>query len=84
MLIVRKKLYKNDDPEFFSTLFAAFKYNPAAVTSLCLLAQEYKLAYEIILSLGREVEITQSILLEFCKLVSLIDSPGFLCNDNLK
>lgn len=53
MLIVRKKLYKNEDPDFFLTLFAAFKYNPAAATSICLLSQQYELANEIIMSLGR-------------------------------
>ena len=79
MLKVRRKLYDNDDSDFFLTLFAAFKYNPAAATSLCLLSQEYELAYKIISSLGREVDIDQNILSGFCKLASLIECPGFLC-----
>jgi hypothetical protein len=42
MLRMRKKLqnkYEEDHKEFFMILFNAFRYNPAAVTSLCFMAQ---------------------------------------------
>jgi Vacuolar protein 14 C-terminal Fig4p binding len=35
-------------------LFQAFKYNPAALTSLCLLARQYRLAYQVILTFAHE------------------------------
>lgn len=31
-------------------LFQAFKYNPAAVTSLCFLGKQYELAYHILIT----------------------------------
>jgi vacuole morphology and inheritance protein 14 len=75
---LRKRLQLGD-PEFFHTLFGAFKYNPFAATCLCFLAQEYELAYYIVTTLGNEVEINQAILLGFCKIAVMMESPTFLC-----
>jgi hypothetical protein len=36
-------------------MFKAFMFNPAAVTCLCLLSQQYELAYKIVSTLGNEV-----------------------------
>jgi len=50
---MRKKLQKWEEPDYsetFMVLFQAFKYNPAALTSLCLLSRQYELAYSIILA----------------------------------
>jgi vacuole morphology and inheritance protein 14 len=83
MLRMRKKLQNKDElehKEFFMILFNAFRYNPAAVTSLCFMSQEYELAYRILNSFGVEFEISHNILIGFCKLASMIESPGFLCN----
>lgn len=62
----------------FMVLFQAFKYNPAAATSLCLLSRQYKLAYRLLISFSDQLEISQKILVDFCKLASLLESPGFL------
>ena len=59
-------------------LFHAFKCNPAALTSLCLLARQYRLAYEVILTFAHEFEINQKVMMGFCKLASLLEAPGFL------
>ncbi len=83
MLRMRKKLQNKNEPEhkeFFMILFNAFRYNPAAATSLCFMSQEYELAYRILNTFGLEFEISQNVLLGFCKLASMIESPGFLCN----
>lgn len=53
MLKMRRKLQDKNDPEYadtFMVLFQAFKCNPAALTSLCLLARQYQLAYEVLLT----------------------------------
>ena len=52
---VRRKLQNHEDLEFFNILFSAFKYNPAASVSLCLLSQEYELAYRIVITMGNQV-----------------------------
>lgn len=57
MAKLRAKLHNPEDPEhaeLFMTLFAAFRYNSAAATSLCLLAQQYELAYKILISFASE------------------------------
>ena len=61
-------------------LFQAFKYNPAAATSLCLLSKQYELAYRILISFSIQLEMSQKILVDFCKLAGLLESPGFLRN----
>ena len=76
---VRRKLQNHEDLEFFNILFSAFKYNPAASVSLCLLSQEYELAYRIVITMGNQVQINQSILASFCKLATIFECPGFLC-----
>lgn len=35
-------------------LFQAFKFNPAALTSLCFLAKQYRLAYSILLTFAHD------------------------------
>lgn len=55
MLRMRKKLQNKNEPEhieFFMILFNAFRYNPAAATSLCFMSQEYELAYKILNTFG--------------------------------
>lgn len=44
MYVMRKKLQNmamRDEEDNFMVLFQAFKYNPAAATSLCLLSKQY-------------------------------------------
>lgn len=57
MLKMRKKLQDKSDPEYaetFMILFQAFRCNPAALTSLCLLSRQYRLAYEVLLTFAHE------------------------------
>lgn len=53
MLRMRRKLQDKADPDYadtFMVLFQAFKCNPAALVSLCLLARQYLLAYRVLLT----------------------------------
>jgi hypothetical protein len=79
MLVVREKLKDREDMQFFCGLFMAFKYNPAAVVCLCLLSGQYGLAHRVVLTLGSEVDLNKEILTGFCKVASMLESPGFLC-----
>lgn len=86
MYRMRKKLQltnEGDHAETFHVLFHAFKHNPAALTSLCLLSRQYRLAYQVLLTFASEFEITQKVMMGFCKLASLLESPGFLCSSTL-
>lgn len=81
MAPIRKKLqniHQKDYLENFMILFQAFKFNPAALTSLCLLSKQYQLALQILLCFSNQLEITQRTLVDFCKLAGLLESPGFL------
>jgi vacuole morphology and inheritance protein 14 len=81
MYVMRQKLQNTqgaDYSENFTVLFQAFKYNPASVTSLCLLAKQYQLAYRILVTFSSELEMSQRVLVDFCKLAGLLESPGFL------
>jgi hypothetical protein len=54
---MRKKLQDQTQPDYLDTfmvLFQAFKYNPPALTSLCLLARQYRLAYAVLLTLAED------------------------------
>lgn len=75
MLKMRRRLQNWNEPdyrEFFMVLFQAFKYNPAATVSLCLLAQQYELAYRILIIFGTEQEMSSQHMMGFCKLATLI------------
>ena len=73
LLRVRKFLqeWNTENYEFYFTkMFRILKYNPSAVISLCLLSNQYELAYKIIKTLTGKYEITSKVLLGLCKLVS--------------
>lgn len=53
---LRCELRKKEDGETFKVLFKAFSYSPVSVITLCFLAEEYELAYSIMISFS-EVEI---------------------------
>lgn len=77
---VRKKLRRLDDPanrQLFETMFGAFSYNTVAVITLCYLAEEYRLAYEVIISLSRE-QVSNETIIGLCKFVNLFESPSFI------
>lgn len=71
-----RNLEAKDGQAFFVTLFRSWCYNAVATFSLCLLAQAYEAAYNL-LQIFAEMEMTVNILIQIDKLVQLIESPVF-------
>ncbi len=89
---------QKDGQTFFVALFRSWCYNAVATFSLCLLAQAYEQAYNLLQILylvlpslflssadGRsaELEMTVNMLIQIDKLVQLLESPVFTCNFDL-
>ncbi|KAK0387113.1 hypothetical protein NLU13_5426 [Sarocladium strictum] len=76
---VRKRLRNletRDGQTLFVALFRSWCYNAVATFSLCLLAQAYEQAYNLLQIFG-ELDMTVNILIQVDKLVQLIESPVF-------
>lgn len=76
---LRKRLRNLDTREgqtFFTALFKAWCVNAVATFSLCLLAQAYEQAYNL-LQIFAELEMTVNMLIQIDKLVQLLESPVF-------
>jgi vacuole morphology and inheritance protein 14 len=76
---MRKRLRNLETKEgqtFFVALFRSWCYNAVATFSLCLLAQAYEQAYNL-LQIFAELEMTVNMLIQIDKLVQLIESPVF-------
>lgn len=71
-----RNLETKDGQIFFVALFRSWCYNAVATFSLCLLAQAYEAAYNL-LQIFAELEMTVNILIQIDKLVQLIESPVF-------
>ncbi|KAI1295037.1 vacuolar protein 14 C-terminal Fig4p binding-domain-containing protein [Xylaria venustula] len=71
-----RNLETKDGQVFFVALFRSWCYNAVATFSLCLLAQAYEAAYNL-LQIFAELEMTVNILVQIDKLVQLIESPVF-------
>ncbi|KAI1193478.1 vacuolar protein 14 C-terminal Fig4p binding-domain-containing protein [Nemania serpens] len=71
-----RNLETKDGQMFFVALFRSWCYNAVATFSLCLLAQAYEAAYNL-LQIFAELEMTVNILIQIDKLVQLIESPVF-------
>ncbi|KAH6844866.1 vacuolar protein 14 C-terminal Fig4p binding-domain-containing protein [Chaetomium sp. MPI-CAGE-AT-0009] len=71
-----RNLETKDGQTFFVTLFRSWCYNAVATFSLCLLAQAYEQAYNLLLIFA-ELEMTVNILIQIDKLVQLLESPVF-------
>jgi vacuole morphology and inheritance protein 14 len=65
-----------DGQTLFVALFRSWCYNAVATFSLCLLAQAYEQAYNL-LQIIAELEMTVNMLIQVDKLVQLIESPVF-------
>ena len=79
LLEVRKRLRNletKDGATFFVALFRAWCHNAVATFSLCLLAQAYEQAYNL-LQIFAELEMTVNMLIQIDKLVQLLESPVF-------
>ena len=82
-----------DGQTFFVALFRSWCYNAVATFSLCLLAQAYEQAYNLLQilyvasswrlnpanSTSAELEMTVNMLIQIDKLVQLLESPVFTC-----
>ncbi|KAI1007204.1 hypothetical protein K3495_g1013 [Podosphaera aphanis] len=76
---LRKRLRNmetKDGQIFFVALFRSWCYNAVATFSLCLLAQAYEQAYNLLQILA-ELEMTVYTLIQIDKLVQLLESPVF-------
>ncbi|KAH7245890.1 vacuolar protein 14 C-terminal Fig4p binding-domain-containing protein [Fusarium tricinctum] len=76
---VRKRLRNleaRDGQTLFVALFRSWCYNAVATFSLCLLAQAYEQAYNLLQIFG-ELDMTVNMLIQVDKLVQLIESPVF-------
>ncbi|RDL32459.1 ARM repeat-containing protein [Venustampulla echinocandica] len=71
-----RNLETKDGQTFFVTLFRSWCYNAVATFSLCLLAQAYEQAYNL-LQIFAELEMTVNMLIQIDKLVQLLESPVF-------
>jgi hypothetical protein len=76
---LRKKLRTwdtRDSQTLFVTLFKSWCHNAVATISLCLLAQAYEQAYNL-LQIFADIEMTVNMLIQIDKLVQLLESPVF-------
>ncbi|KAI9743266.1 MAG: hypothetical protein M1818_003112 [Claussenomyces sp. TS43310] len=73
-----RNLETRDGQTFFVALFRSWCYNAVATFSLCLLAQAYEQAYNL-LQIFAELEMTVNMLIQIDKLVQLLESPVFTC-----
>lgn len=71
-----RNLETRDGQVFFVALFRSWCHNAVATFSLCLLAQAYEHAYNL-LQIIAELEMTVNMLVQIDKLVQLIESPVF-------
>ncbi|KAH7029379.1 vacuole morphology and inheritance protein [Microdochium trichocladiopsis] len=71
-----RNLDSKDGQAIFVALFRSWCFNAVATFSLCLLAQAYEAAYNL-LQIFAELEMTVEILIQIDKLVQLIESPVF-------
>lgn len=78
--VLRKKLSNLDtkeDWELFETLFKLWSYNAPGCLLLCLLSQNYELAYNL-LQIFVDFEILVNLLVQLDILVQLLESPVFV------
>lgn len=71
-----RNLESRDGQTFFVALFRSWCHNAVATFSLCLLAQAYEHAYNL-LQIIAELEMTVNMLIQIDKLVQLLESPVF-------
>ncbi|EEH22289.2 hypothetical protein PABG_04500 [Paracoccidioides brasiliensis Pb03] len=71
-----RNLESKDGQMFFVALFRSWCHNAVATFSLCLLAQAYEQAYNL-LQIFAELEMTVNMLIQIDKLVQLLESPVF-------
>ncbi|CAG8506780.1 429_t:CDS:10 [Ambispora gerdemannii] len=71
-----KSLETKDGQTLFTVLYKSWSHNPVSTFSLCLLAQAYEQAANLLQSFA-ELDITVNLLIQIDKLVQLLESPVF-------
>ncbi|KAL6947048.1 hypothetical protein ACO0QE_001906 [Hanseniaspora vineae] len=74
---LRKKLKKNEDWTFFSIIFKCWCYNSSSLLYLCLISENYELAYHLLQILVEQDMIESSTLIQIDVLVQYLESPVF-------
>jgi len=74
--LLRKGVGTAEGAALFRTLYPAWCHNPASLLSMCLVAQAYEHAAELVMQFA-SLEITLPFLLQIDKLVQLVESPIF-------
>ena len=75
---LRKKLKEEKGSgDLFHGLYKCWAHNPVSLFTLCLLSQQYEHAYYLIQEIANEVSL--QMLVQFDKLVQLLESPIFTC-----
>ncbi|KAH7103072.1 ARM repeat-containing protein [Auriculariales sp. MPI-PUGE-AT-0066] len=72
----RKRLKTVEGQSFFTALYRSWCHNPVSAFALCLLAQAYEHASNLLLMFA-DLEITVHLLVQIDRLVQLIESPVF-------
>ncbi|KAL6058534.1 PtdIns(3,5)P(2) sythesis regulation factor [Balamuthia mandrillaris] len=72
-----KDLTCRESQDLFAVLYQSWCHNAVATLSLCLLAQAYEHATDLIFKFA-EMEITVTMLMEIDKLIQLLESPIFI------
>ncbi len=75
-LLLKASVTSDEGSTLFKTLYPAWAHNPVALLSICLIAQAYEHASELVLQFAA-MEISLPFLLQIDKLVQLIESPVF-------
>lgn len=65
------------DGEVFRSIFTTWSHNPVSTFALCLLAQAYDLAFDLVKRFAN-IEITVGFLMQADKLVQLLESPIYV------
>lgn len=73
---LRKKLRNGDEGAFFRTLFKSWCYNPVSVISLCLVSENYEMAYSVLQAFV-DYDLSLNDLVQLDVLVQLLESPVF-------
>lgn len=73
---LRRKLRSGDDAMFFNTLFRSWCPNAVSVISLCLVSENYEMAYSV-LQAYVNYELSLNDLIQLDVLVQLLESPVF-------
>lgn len=73
---LRKKLRSDDNGMFFNTLFKSWCYNPVSVISLCMVSENYEMAYSV-LQVYVNYDLKLNDLVQLDVLVQLLESPVF-------